>query len=303
MKRAIILLFFTASIMNNLYSQEMQISFGPEAAFGVYSVDNEFALTNGYKVLDSYYVLDVDLYNQNTDSLFFAPGINFSIRLFANNDKISRGFFFRDRAIFLTNITEKGTFSKNLQSQKVNETYSLKNMDFLMYMMDFDTGWSDRFIISERIQLYSDFGLNFTIIDYERNDSKETYNYYGGGIYAGFAMQLNLTKKVYLEFGINSIINVFSSLKGKVNLSEFGGPKEYKYEDAGRWDLMYISTYINIGWRIDLKQPKPNVLNLGSSSDSGSGNSNGKISDSGNSSSSDSGKNSNNDNGTEETLE
>jgi len=255
MKRVIILLFFVALILNSLHSQEMQFSFGTEAAFGVYSVDNDFTFTSGgWHWLGDSYVIDTYLCKQKTDSLFFAPGMDFSIRVFSNDDKISRGFFFRDRAIFVTNITEKGTNTINLKSEKINETYSLKNMDFFVSMMDFDLGLSQRFKLSKKIQLYIDIGVNFTIMNYESDDSKDTYDYYGGGIFSGFSMQLNLTKKLYLEFGINTIINVFSSLKGTVNLEELGGKKDFKYEDAGRWDLTSMAAYINIGWRIDLKR-------------------------------------------------
>jgi hypothetical protein len=247
MKNKILFCFFIAVIINILPAQELQLSLGPEFAFGTYKVNNDIAFNVGN---------DAYLLNETTDSVFFAPGINFSMRVFMDTvNPVSQGFFFRDRAIFVTNMLQAGTATIKDRTENIREKYSPSNMDFFIGIMDFDTGWSTRYKISEKIQFYADLGINFTIMDYENYDTRATLNYWGAGIYAALAWQVNLPKSMYLEFGLNSIINVLSSQKGVeyffIPLNYY---KEIKYEDSGRWDLTSTSVHISIGWRIDLKE-------------------------------------------------
>jgi len=251
MKRSFFLLFFIALVVNSLSAQEMQISFGPEAAYGYYKVDNDSAFRSGIYGTNAYFL------NENTTSLFFAPGISIYLRLFNDEMPYSRGFFFRDRAIFATSIKQHGTASINDATVKISENYSIKNDDFFLSMMDFDMGMSDRFIISKKLRFYTDLGINLTIMDYESDfgsDQGDTLSYLGTGIFANLALQVNLTDMLYLEFGLNSIINVFSSQKGTYYIDEINGTPIYKtvnYKSSGRWDYMSTAVYINIGWRID----------------------------------------------------
>jgi hypothetical protein len=244
MKRNVFLLFFIALVLNSLSAQELQFSFGPETSLFTYKVDRDIAFINGSS---GYF------FNENTDSFLFASGINFSMRRFDNNDSISKGFFFRDRAIFVTNMAITGKYySDNGGTLNINESYSIKDMDSFISIMDFDFGTSSRFIISKRLQFYADLGINFTIMDSESDDTADTLSYWGAGIYANLALQVNLTKMVYLEFGMPAIINLFSSQKGTDDLRPLIN-KTVNYKDSGRFDSSSVSFYINVGWRIDPK--------------------------------------------------
>lgn len=251
MKRNFFLLFFITLIMNSLPAQEMQLSFGPEAAVAIYKVNNDIAFRNG---IYGYFL------NENTASSLFAPGISISMRVFGDDNTYSSGFFFRDRTIFVTNVTQTGTASINDTTVKISEKYSIKDTDFFISMMDFDFGTSTRFIISKRLQFYTDLGVNFTIMDYEDYETYDTSSYWGAGIFAALALQVNLTKTMYLEFGLNSIINAFSSQEGTYYLEDFNN-KEIKYKDSGRWDLTSSAVYINIGWRLNLQELRKDMLN------------------------------------------
>jgi hypothetical protein len=254
MKRSLFLMFFIALIMNSLSSQEMQISFGAEAAFGNYKVDNDSAFRTGTYGTSAYFL------NENTSSSFFAPGISINLRVFNDEMPYSRGFFFRDRAIFATNISQYGTASINDVTVRISENYSIKNDNFFLSMMDFDIGMSDRFIISKKLRFYTDLGINLTVMDYESDSDSntgDTLSYLGTGIFANLALQVSLTNTLYLEFGLNSIINAFSSQKGTYFVDEINGTPVYKtinYKSSGRWDYVTSAAYINIGWRIDLNK-------------------------------------------------
>lgn len=251
MKRNFVLLFFITLIMNSLSAQEMQLSFGPEAAFLVYEVNSDIALRDGS---NGYFL------TENTNSLFFAPGINFSLRTFNDDNNISRGFFFQDRAIFVTNARIKGKSSFNGTTVNINESYSIKDMDFFISIMDFGFGTSSRFKLPNGLQFYTDLGINFTVMDSENDDTEDTLNYLGVGIIANLAFQINLTKTVYLELGLNSIINAFSSQKGTTDLRPIVN-KTINYKDSGRFDLTASAVYLNVGWRFDLKKIRDDLSN------------------------------------------
>ncbi|MDR2924156.1 MAG: hypothetical protein LBU85_12560 [Treponema sp.] len=259
MKKAIFLLFFIAVIMNTLSAQEMQFSFGPEVAFGVYKVNSDIAFSDDANVHYNGYLFNVD-----ATTLYLAPGINFSMRyLFeTENSALMYGVFFRGRATFITNgwmhgkVTDK-TFTNVFEN--VRDKYSIADGDSLTGIMDFDFGLSDCLKLSKRVSLCGDLGVNFTIMDEEDFKSKDTLSYWGVGYFANMALQVNITQNMFLEFGFNTIYNAFSSQKGEVNPENFGVKIKNKmidYEDTGRWDLVSIAASINIGWRYDLKGNK-----------------------------------------------
>jgi hypothetical protein len=219
----------------------MQISGGPEFGLGVFRVNNDFAF---YEGSDAYFL------NENTKSLFFAPGLSFSMRYFPESIT-TPGFFFRDRAIFITNHKLTGTGTINGVSVPISETYSAAKDDFFISIMDFDFGPSFRFILAEKFQFLTDLGVNLTIMDSEDDDSGETLNYWGMGIFSAMVFQLNIGKTMYLEFGLNTIINIVSSQNGKYY--DFNNKKR-TYEDTGKFDLVSMAPYIHIGWKLDVKR-------------------------------------------------
>lgn len=221
------------------HGQEMTLSGGFEAGFGVFDVDNDF----GFKDGSNYF-----LCNEKTESVFFAPGISLAVKLFLFPDKdVSTGFFFRDRAIFMTNAKKKGTASVNGIRVSINEDVPLFDEIFFS-IMDFDIGGSVRFKISNRLLFYTDLGVNFTIMDSETFETGETLNYWGFGIFSALALQVNVTQSLYFEFGLNAIINAISSHKGNYKINGM----VIEYEDSGRGDLLSAAPYIHVGWRIDL---------------------------------------------------
>jgi hypothetical protein len=123
-------------------------------------------------------------------------------------------------------------------------------------MMDFDFGISTRYIISERFQFYADLGVNASIASFEDYDTNDTLSYWGAGIFSILALQVNLPKTMYLEFGMNAIMNIFSSQEGTIPLYN----KKIEFEDSGRWDLPVVAAYIHIGWRFDLKHLQREAL-------------------------------------------
>jgi len=253
MKKGVLISLLVILAVGNLAAQEvsvelvgeMQISGGAEFAFGAFKIDNNIAFYQG----SSAYFL-----NEKSTLTFLAPGFSLYLRYFTDLDSLSsRGFFFRDRAIFISNGELTGTGSLNDYPFSISANYSMEddNAPFTS-IMDFSTGISYRYIISDGFQFYTDFGVNFTIMDSESEG--ETLSYWGGGLYTAMAFQVNLTKTMYLELGINSIINAFSSQNG-----EFYNvliDRTTKYEDTGRWDLMSVAAYLNIGWRMDVQQIK-----------------------------------------------
>jgi hypothetical protein len=239
-KRFIFSLIIISSAIN-IFAQEMQLSGGFEAGFGIFKVNNDFWYNYG--------VLNYHI-NENTQSSFFALGISLSVRIFPDTDNfVSTGFIFRDRAIFMTNIKQTGTVSINNVPQPVSETFTLSD-DLFISIMDYDMGVSFRYKISNGFRLYADLGLNFTIMDSEDFKTSDTFNYLGFGIFTGVAFQLNLKETLYLEFGVNSINNIFSGQEGTYHTSNI----KVNYEDSGRWDLTSVAAYIHFGVRFDLKK-------------------------------------------------
>ena len=239
----IFLLVFLILTTVNIYTQEMQLSGGFEAGFGALIIDNNF----WYNDKDNY-----NFCSEDTNTVYFAPGISFTLRVFSDIDNaISTGLIFRDRAIFMTNMKQVGTFGINNISYPISETYSISD-DLFLSIMDFGLGSTNRFRISDWFNFYTDLGVSFTMMDLEDDKAKETLNYLGIGIFSDLAFQINFTPKLYLELGLNGIINIFSSQKGTFQITN----KKFEYEDSGRWDLVSVAAYIQIGWRFDLKQIK-----------------------------------------------
>jgi hypothetical protein len=236
----------------NIYTQEMQLSGGTDFGVGIFSVNNNFWFNSGS---DYFYC------KENTTSAFFAPGISFSVRVFLDDNTTSRGFVFRDRVIFITNEKKLGTLtignSYYQYSEKISETYSILD-DSLTSIMDFGLGQSIRFKISDKLQFYTDLGVNLTWMDSEDYETDSTFNYLGAGIFSNIALQINFTSKIYLELGLNSIINIFSSQNGKIQMPGYNIKTEY--EDTGRWDLISAALYIHIGWRLNIRELESNLL-------------------------------------------
>lgn len=250
--KKIIIAIIIVLIASNIYTQEMQVSGGFEGGFGIYKVDNNFCYTEG----------NISLFiKEKINSTFFAPGISFTIRVFPDTDNdISVGWIFRDRAIFMTNIKHNGYVSVTgypgpiYESESISETISIsEDFDFFIGIMDFGMGESVRFKIFNSLHFYADFGVNFTKMDYEDYKTSDTSNYLGFGIFSDLALQVNLTTNLYLEFGANSIINIFSSLEG-THTYQMQDNTKHRYEDSGRWDLISVAPYIHIGWRFDLRK-------------------------------------------------
>lgn len=239
MKRSVFALI-AVLVVAGVHGQEIQLSGGFEAGFGVFKVDNDF----GFSDAGNYF-----LCNEKAKTVFFAPGLSFAVRLFLNPDKaVSTGFFFRDRAVFMTNAKQTGTASVNGVRESITGTVPLFD-EIFVGIMDFDLGESTRFKISDRLQFYADLGVNFTIMVSENDKAGEAYNYWGFGIFSDLALQVNLTSSLYFEFGLNAIINIISSQEGTYRTP---GNTEIKYEDTGRGDLISASPYIHVGWRFDL---------------------------------------------------
>jgi hypothetical protein len=242
--------------MNILSAQEMQLSGGLELGFGVFKVNNDFWFPD---------IFSRPTYNENSSSVFFAPGLSALVRKFQNvNNKFSMGFVFRGRVIFVTNYKQTGTVSITYPyviypvpaPEKISETYSIADDDFFIGIMDFGIGSSVRYMISDRLQFYIDLGINGSIADFEDYDTTNTLNYLGTGIFSGMALQVNLRKTMYLEFGMSSIMNVISRQEGTYNINNQRG----KYEDSGKWDLMSVAVYIHIGRRFDLNKLRREAL-------------------------------------------
>jgi hypothetical protein len=252
MKKTILLSLFFVVNIHILPAQEMQLSGGLEFGVGTLKVDNNF----WFDIWPHSY-----LYSENSTSVLYAPGLSFSVRVFKNvvNNTFSSGFVFRDRALFVTHYTQTGTASLgpsySMTPIKISETYSIGD-GFFISMMDFDMGISTRYIISERFQFYADLGVNVSIASFEDYDTNDTLGYWGAGIFSLLALQVNLQKTMYLEFGMNAIMNIFSSQEGVVHIYN----EKVEYEDSGRWDLPLIAAYIHIGWRFDLKKLQKEAL-------------------------------------------
>jgi hypothetical protein len=236
-------------------ASEMQIFGGLEAGFGVYKVKNDFAVKDTFF---SYY----HLFTENTSMVFFAPGFTFGMRMFPDNSPI--GFVFRDRAIFLTNSKTTGKISIDSTYESVSETYSVaSDYDHFIGFMDFDPGVSVRYIISDRVQLYSDLGLNLAVLQSETDGSSDALRYWGLGIFSTLAVQANISRTMYLEFGLNGIINILSNQEGVIEHPD-RPDQVIKYEDTGRFDLISSAVYLTIGWRLDVEKLRARTWQTGS---------------------------------------
>jgi hypothetical protein len=255
MKKSIIALFFVLMFAAQIHSLEMQLSFGPEYGIGTLKVDNDYKLNNGSGYESA---------NQTSDAFFYGPGIGFMVRVFPDfTTAVTYGFVFRDNVIMATNYEQAGKAVRynggytpigmtEYQEGKFKNSESLDSDGFLLLVSNFNPALSTRMQLAKRVVLYSDLGINLTTMDFESNGS--TLNYLGFGIFAQPALQINLTDKLYFEFGLNSVINIFSHQEGEYAYKDIAGNDiKSKYEDSGKFDGVYLGAYIHIGWRIDLK--------------------------------------------------
>jgi hypothetical protein len=239
MKRRVLFAVCIAAVMYGLAAQEAQLSIGPEFGIGVFKVNNDFAFSQSGQAF---------LCKEEFSAFSLAPGFSLSIRRFLDSDSpVAMGFVFRDSALFVTNYRQNGRATVNGSSEGISETYGPSD-DFFISAMSFDLGPSSRYILSQRLQFYADIGFNFTMMDSEIEG--DTRNYLGLGLFSDLALQVNLKKPLYLEFGLNAIINILSNQKGTYVMNN----QKIDFEDTGRWDLVSLAPYIHIGWRIDLKK-------------------------------------------------
>jgi hypothetical protein len=234
-----VMVFFSSGV--RLYSQdhrEVQLSGGFEAAFGKYTVDDSFWFNSG----DYYFFC-----SENTATTFFAPGISLMTRAFSDSvTPVSYGLVFRDRAVFLTNYKYTSTGSVNGISFSESGTQS-DDDDTFISSMDFGLGLSTRFIASEKIRFYVDFGANLTIFESENSVDESLSSYLGMGIFSQLSLQVFLTKKLYLEFGIDAITNIVSNTKNEFRYPFGGSNIKIEYTGTGRRDLTSIGVYIQFG--------------------------------------------------------
>ena len=246
--------FLIFPVTKGLHAAELQISGGAEFAGGINKTNDEFGLhfrdnTGDHPVS----------FNANYTTMFFAPGMSLEIRLFPDLKEtfFERGFVFRGRAVFISNYRQTGTLTttSSLFSRTTDDfssSYSAIDDDFFISSMDFDIGHSSRFNISYRFEFYVDLGANLTIMDFEEltDERKEVTSYWGCGIFAQLGFQVSLAEPMYLEFGLCTIVNVFSSREKKRSMPEYSQRVEYTSGD--RWDLTSLSLYVHLGWRIDI---------------------------------------------------
>jgi hypothetical protein len=262
MRKIFVVAVVAVLVMTAANAQELQLAGGFEFGLAGFDVDNSFSYRTGSYTF---------LLSEKAEYDFFAPGISFTMRLFPAkpvNSLGSYGFFFRDRALFVTNLTQTGTNTVECpnvnylglpRTENISEKRSAADGDFFISFLDFAMGLSSKLALSERFNFYSDIGANLTIgsveFDVEDASEKDTLTYIGSGLFVGLAAQINFTQNLYLEMGINSIMNILSYQEGKINLPALSGNdyQTIKYEDAGVVDLVSAALYIQIGWRIDLK--------------------------------------------------
>ncbi|MCL2720994.1 MAG: hypothetical protein FWD47_06605 [Treponema sp.] len=232
MKKITILFIFLLfiGITGNIMALEMQISGGVDLSFVTHKVENTIVEP---LVPPLYFGINY----ANTAS-FTSIGISFLIRVFPDDyNAFSTGFVFRDRAVFSLGWKENGHIDGIPHSGK------FKSKDGMYSIMDFGVGLSQRFLMTRRFSFYTDLGVNFTIMDFDDFEDS-TINYWGAGMFADLSMQINFSQKIYLELGVNSVLNAFSSSKGNI--------LDIEFKDSGRWDYSTVTAYLHIGWRYDL---------------------------------------------------
>jgi hypothetical protein len=102
--------------------------------------------------------------------------------------------------------------------------------------------------MSEKSFFYADSGLSVSITDFEQQDGLKL-NYVGIGVFSDLAFQLNLTKAVYVEIGLNAVIVFMSHQEGS-----YDKPYKIEFEDSGIFDVTWLMPYIHIGWNMQLNQ-------------------------------------------------
>jgi hypothetical protein len=121
--------------------------------------------------------------------------------------------------------------------------------------MDFGVGFSYRFLTSAKTRLYIDFGFNVTVMESEDNVAKSLSNYLGMGAFIQPAFEVFLTDEIYLEFGVNTILNDVSNTKNSFP-DPFNQNRKIEYEGTGRWDLISGAPYIHIGYLLGRKDTR-----------------------------------------------
>jgi hypothetical protein len=240
-KKLVLLACFILIVISNVSAQEMQVYGELEFGTGVLETNQSVWTTNGLSALNI---------SQDTNFEFLMPGICLGVRVFPSAVD-PRGFFFNGSILIITSGEISGKGAIGGISGRINEKYSISSSDGGYVIGNYSFGLSTKVISSDRFRLSTDLGFNLTALSYD--DLYEEWNYWGAGIFSSILFQINLTKKLFLGFGINAVINAFSSIKGSFYDDQLAY-RTVSYEDAGRWDFYSVSAHITIGWRFDLKE-------------------------------------------------
>lgn len=161
------------------------------------------------------------------------------------------GFVFRDRAVFAVRWSLDGTAVMDAKEEDMPDGASFL-ADTFVTLMDFDMGLSSRYRISERMWFYFDVGANITMMDFDSDVDASKSAYLGMGLFTQAALQVNITEKVYLEFGLSTIMNIVSNQKNVIDDAN-DLYREITYEDSGRFDLCSATPYIHVGYRFSFE--------------------------------------------------
>jgi hypothetical protein len=224
---------------------EMQLQLGPEFGFGVW--ENEFAVPYRFSELSFWSV-----YQEDVVQRFVMPGFGIAIRNFPgaplSNQTIKAGFVFRTGMSVVTNLEEDGV------------SYGLDD-NFSVTRAFFGGGLSSLILFSNRVHFITDFGFGVSAGDavwtYDTSKTGELktleYSTLGFALFSDVAFQFNLTKRFYLELGMNALINFFSSTEGEAKIN---GYNKAPFDDSARFDYTGFCFYLHAGWRVQLIAPK-----------------------------------------------
>ena len=214
----------------NTPKPEYHISFGPTFGMGAHKVDTTIYWPEP--------LIGANSYEEKTTTGFGATGLIFTNRVFFDTTpNITVGFISRGRVMvgIFGEIAGEGIYSSR---------------DFSIMTMDIGAGYTYRIKASPRVSLFSDMGINFSYLEYD--DWEDTkLDYWGAGIFAGLSCQIDLSQTMFINFGLDAVINIFSSQVGKYKTLG----RVISYEDTGRWgDYTSVGFQIMVGWKIDLNQ-------------------------------------------------
>lgn len=226
---------------------EMQLQIGPEIGLGVW----KDTLTVPYETYPGFGMWNV--YQDNITQSYTMPGFGIVLRTFPDelfpNQLGKSGVVLRTNVSFVTNLTEDGI------------SYRSSDDNFSITRAFFGLGASSAFLFSKRVHLITEFGFGVSMMNtawiYDTGDLKKLeYNTMGFGLFSDIGFQFNFTKRLYLELGVNALLNFFSSMEGEATLNTTSR-RRVDFDDAGRFDFTAVGFYLHIGWRIPIFAQKP----------------------------------------------